>query len=190
MSRFVRIACENCRCPSFNYISCPGHRAYRTYRAGRRHAARPPSMPATLISRSKRSALAGSSATGVSRKARRANASRAGVTNTSRRFRTTRPAGGTNTSPAPSPSLWTCSRPARSTSCPTSHTPRSAPKSCSILQTPKAPSATTSTPGPTVTTSQRVTPSAPRPYHRLQPRRYANLRRPAVARQRRHHLYL
>ena len=38
MSRFVRIACENCRCPSFNYISCPGHRAYRTYRAGRRHA--------------------------------------------------------------------------------------------------------------------------------------------------------
>lgn len=33
-------------------------------------------------------------------------------------------------------------------------------------------------------------PSAPRPYHRLQPRRYANLRRPAVARQRRHHLYL
>lgn len=33
-------------------------------------------------------------------------------------------------------------------------------------------------------------PSAPRPYHRLQPRRYANLRRPAVARQRRHYLHL
>ena len=36
----------------------------------------------------------------------------------------------------------------------------------------------------------RVTPSAPRPYHRLQPRRYANLRWPAVARQRRHYLHL
>jgi ABC-type amino acid transport substrate-binding protein len=33
-------------------------------------------------------------------------------------------------------------------------------------------------------------PSAPRPYHRLQPRRYANLRWPAVARQRRHYLHL
>lgn len=33
-------------------------------------------------------------------------------------------------------------------------------------------------------------PSAPRPYHRLQPRRYANLCWPAVARQRRHYLHL
>ena len=100
------------------------------------------------------------------------------------------PAGSTNTSPAPSLSLWTCSRRARSTSCPTSPTPRNAPKSCSFPRTPRAPSATSSTPSPIETIWPRVTPSAPRPYHRLQPRRYANLRWPAVARQRRHYLHL
>lgn len=40
---------------------------------------------------------------------------------------------------------------------PNTPTPRNAPKSCSFPRTPRAPSATTSTPGPTVTTSQRVT---------------------------------
>ena len=111
----------------------------------------------TLVSKSRRSALVGSSATRASKTAPPASVSRDGVTSTSRPCHTTRPAGGTNTSPAPSPSLWTCSRRARSTSCPTSPTPRSAPKSCSFPRTPRAPSATTSTPGPTVTTSQRVT---------------------------------
>ncbi len=57
-----------------------------------------------------------------------ASASRDGVTSTSRPCRTIRPAGSTNTSPAPSPNLWTCSRRAKSTSCPTSPTPRNAQK--------------------------------------------------------------
>ncbi len=114
-------------------------------------------MPPIPISKSRRSASAGSSATRASRTAPPASVSRDGVTSTSRLCRTTRPAGSTNTSPAPSLSLWTCSRRARSTSCPTSPTPRNAPKSCSFPRTPRAPSATTSTPGPTVTTSQRVT---------------------------------
>ncbi len=111
----------------------------------------------TLVSQSRRSASAGSSTTRASRTAPPASVSRDGVTSTSRPCRTTRPAGGTNTSPAPSPSLWTCSRQARSTSCPTSPTPRNAPKSCSFPRTPRAPNATTSTPGPTVTTWPRVT---------------------------------
>ena len=37
---------------------------------------------------------------------------------------------------------------------------------------------------------QRRPPGAPRPYHRLQRRRYANYRRPAVARRRRRYLHL
>lgn len=57
-------------------------------------------------------------------------------------------------------------------------------------RTPRAPSATTSTPGPTETIWPRVTPGAPRPHHRLQLWRYANYRRPAVARRRRRHLHL
>lgn len=57
-------------------------------------------------------------------------------------------------------------------------------------RTPRAPSATTSTPGPTATTWPRVTPGAPRPHHRLQLWRYANYRRPAVARRRRRYLHL
>ena len=112
----------------------------------------------TLVSQSRRSASAGSSTTRASRTAPPASVSRDGVTSTSRPCRTTRPAGGTNTSPAPSPSLWTCSRQARSTSCPTSPTPRNAPKSCSFPRTPRAPSATTSTPSPIATTWPRVTP--------------------------------
>ena len=114
-------------------------------------------MPPIPISKSRRSASAGSSATRASRTAPPASVSRDGATSTSRPCRTTRPAGSTNTSPAPSPSLWTCSRQARSTSCPTSPTPRNVPKSCSFPRTLRAPSATTSTPGPTVTTLQRVT---------------------------------
>ena len=112
----------------------------------------------TLVSRSKRSALVGSSTTRASRTAPPASVSRDGVTSTSRPCRTTRPAGGTNTSPAPSPSLWTCSRQARSTSCPTSPTPRNVPKSCSFPRTPRAPSATSSTPSPIATIWPRVTP--------------------------------
>lgn len=189
MSRFVRIACGSFRCPSFSYISHPGRRACRARRTEHHHA-RP------RLCRQYRSA----SQDGPRRLARQqrglperhppASVSRDGVTSTSRLCRTTRPAGSTNTSPAPSLSLWTCSRRARSTSCPTSPTPRNAPKSCSFPRTPRAPSATSSTPSPIETIWPRVTPSAPRPYHRLQPRRYANLRWPAVARQRRHYLHL
>ena len=111
----------------------------------------------TLVSQSRRSALVGSSTAKASRTAPPGSVFRDGATSTSRPCRTIRPAGSTNMSPAPSPSLWTCSRQARSTSCPTSPTPRNAPKSCSFPRTPRAPSATTSTPGQTVTTSQRVT---------------------------------
>lgn len=57
-------------------------------------------------------------------------------------------------------------------------------------RTPRAPSATTSTPAPIATTLPKATPGAPRPYHRLQRRRYANYRRPAVARRRRRYLHL
>ena len=112
----------------------------------------------TLVSQSRRSASAGSSTTRASRTAPPASVSRDGVTSTSRPCRTTRPVGGTNTSPAPSPSLWTCSRQVRSTSCPTSPTPRNAPKSCSFPRTLRAPSATTSTPSPIATIWPRVTP--------------------------------
>ena len=115
-------------------------------------------MPPIPISKSRRSASAGSSATRASRTAPPASVSRDGVTSTSRPCRTTRPAGGTNTSPAPSPSLWTCSRRAKSTLCPTSPTPRNAHKSCSFPRTPRAPSATSSTPSPIATIWPRVTP--------------------------------
>ena len=112
----------------------------------------------TLVSQSRRSALVGSSTVKASRTAPPGSVFRDGATSTSRPCRTTRPAGGTNTSPAPSPSLWTCSRQARSTSCPTSPTPRNAPKSCSFPRTPRAPSATTSTPSPIATIWPRATP--------------------------------
>lgn len=55
-----------------------------------------------------------------------ASASRDGATSTSRPSRITQRAGNTNTLAAPSPSLWTCSRRAKSTSCPTSRIRQSA----------------------------------------------------------------
>ena len=38
MSRFVRIACESCHCPSFSYMSRPGRRACRARRTEHHHA--------------------------------------------------------------------------------------------------------------------------------------------------------
>ena len=145
MSRFVRIACESFRCPSFSYISHPGRRACRT-RHTEHHHARP------RLCRQYRSAgqngprwLARQQRGLPGRHPRRAS-------------RTTHPAGSTNTSPAPSPSLWRSSKPARLTSCQTSPTPKNAPKNCSSHRTPRAPSATTSMPGPSATIWPRVTP--------------------------------
>ena len=153
LSQLDRISCETFRRPSLGSISHPGRRACRARHTERRHA-RPPPLPPTPTSRSRRSALAGSSTTKASRKARRASASRDGATSTSRPSRITQRAGNTNTLAAPSPSLWTCSKQAKSTSCPTSRIRQNASRSCSFPRTPRAPSATTSTPGPTATICQ------------------------------------
>ena len=45
LPRFVRIARESCRRPSFNYISRPRHRSHRTYRAECRRTRAGPCRP-------------------------------------------------------------------------------------------------------------------------------------------------
>lgn len=135
LSQLDRISCETFRRPSLSPTPHPGCRACRTHRAERRHACprlcrrlRPAGQDGPRwLARQQQSFQEGTPGERLSGWGYEYLQTLSYYTK----------AGNTNTLAAPSPSLWTCSRQAKSTSCPTSRIRQNASRSCSFPQIPR-----------------------------------------------------
>ncbi len=188
MSRFVRIACESFRCPSFSYISHPGPRAYRARRAEFHRACQAlPTDSSQQVKTVRVGWLVNNEGFQDGTPGERLSGWGYEYLQTLSYYTPGwryEYVSGTFTE------LMDMLEAGEIDLMPNISYSEERAQNCSSHRTPRAPSATTSTPSPIATIWPRGPPSAPRPYHRLQPRRYANLRWPAVARQRRHYLHL